>query len=118
MFIAVPVAWLVGAFAGALPPEGRADLHHRVPAVCRRRASCSTGSRWLILGSEDLYFIGFILLAISAVLHVTVSSSVRVVKMSIRSLYRRGIVRGSAARFTIQDAGATALAAVTEYDER
>ena len=38
----------------------------------------------LTLGIPRIGFIGFVLLAISAVLHVTASSSVRVVKMSIR----------------------------------
>jgi hypothetical protein len=39
---------------------------------------------WLLLGSGLLGIVGGALLAIGAVLHVTASSSVRVVKLSLR----------------------------------
>ena len=39
---------------------------------------------WLLLGSGALGIVGGVLVAIGAVLHVTASSSVRVVKLSLR----------------------------------
>jgi hypothetical protein len=86
MFVAVP-AWLVGA------PSKKASRHERVvqslttgvlsgvattPGFLLNRISL------LILGLPTVGVIGFVLLAVSAVLHVTASSSVRVVKMSLR----------------------------------
>jgi hypothetical protein len=86
MFIAVP-AWLVGA-----PPRvasRREKAQQSVTTGVLSGVASTPGFLLnriglLMLGIPKVGFIGFIVLAISAVLHVTASSSVRVVKMSIR----------------------------------
>lgn len=86
MFIAVP-AWLVGAPSRAASRRQKAEQTLTtgvLSGVASTPGFLLNRIALLILGIPTVGFIGFILLAISAVLHVTASSSVRVVKLSIR----------------------------------
>jgi hypothetical protein len=86
MFIAVP-AWLVGAPSRAASRREKAEQTLTtgvLSGVASTPGFLLNRIGLLMLGIPKVGFIGFIVLAISAVLHVTASSSVRVVKMSIR----------------------------------
>jgi hypothetical protein len=86
MFIAVP-AWLVGAPSRAASRREKAEQTLTtgvLSGVASTPGFLLNRVGLLMLGIPKVGFIGFIVLAISAVLHVTASSSVRVVKMSIR----------------------------------
>ena len=85
LFIAVP-CWLVGVQKTGTRRD-RATLSAAtgvLSGVASMPGFLLNRIGWLLLGSGPLGIIGGALLAIGAVLHVTASSSVRVVKLSVR----------------------------------
>ena len=85
LFIAIP-CWLLGVRQDRL--AARADNPERDDGRPERRGGDAgfllNRIGWLLLGSGALGIVGGALVAIGAVLHVTASSSVRVVKLSLR----------------------------------
>ena len=80
-------AWLVGAPSRAASRRQKAEQTLTtgvLSGVASMPGFLLNRIALLILGIPTIGVIGFILLALGAVLHVTASSSVRVVKMSIR----------------------------------
>lgn len=85
LFVAIP-SWLIGA-----RPTGtrRERLVQKLTTGVLSGVAATPGFvlnrvGLLLLGLGALWWLGIVVLAISAVLHVTASSSVRVVKMSVR----------------------------------
>lgn len=85
LFVAIP-SWLIGARASGTPRE---RLMQKLTTGVLSGVAATPGFLFnriglLLLGVGALWWLGIAILAVGTVLHVTASSSVRVVKMAVR----------------------------------